>query len=178
VDIGDVDVTSMPTGASATAVQGTVAHGSAAAQSPVQLAGIAQSAEVAVVDTGDVARLVTDLVGKLITLPYANPELFVSGATAAVADTTRTAVIAAQGAGIKLYITHILVTNKDATVGTVVNIESDTTTIYSGYAAPAGGGFSCTFPVPLVVAANKALNMSCVTTSSETIVSASGYKGV
>jgi hypothetical protein len=177
VDIGDVDVTSMPTGANASQVQGTVAHDSAAAQNPVQIGATAQNAEVAAVATGDVARLVTDLVGKLIVLPYANPENFVKGATAVITDTTRTAVIAAQGAGVKLYITQILVTNSDATVGTVVNIEDDTTTIYSGYAAAAGGGFSCTFPVPLVITANKALNASCVTTSSETRVSASGYKG-
>lgn len=179
VDIGDVDVTSivMPTGANAAPVQGTVAHDSAAANNPVLLGAKAVSSEPAAVANADVAMLLTDLVGKLITLPYANPENFVKGATAVITDTTRTAVIAAQGAGVKLYITQILVTNSDATVGTVVNIEDDTTTIYSGYAAAAGGGFSCTFPVPLVITANKALNASCVTTSSETRVSASGYKG-
>jgi len=109
--------------------------------------------------------------------PYAQPANFIKGATAAITDTTRTAVIAAQGADTKIYVTHILVTNGHATVGTVVAIEDGTTAIYRGYAAPAGGGFSITLPVPLVGTANTALNASCATTGSSVYVSASGYKG-
>lgn len=177
VDIGDVDVTSGPTGASAFQVQGTVAHDGPAANNPVLNAGYVVNAEPAAVANGDVARMLTDLAGKLITLPYANPENFVAGKTAAITDTTRTQVIAAQGAGVRLYITHVIVTNSHATVGTYVKIEDGSTEIYGGYAAPAGGGFAITLPVPLRLTANAALNVSCGTTGANVYASASGYKG-
>jgi hypothetical protein len=177
VDIGDVDVTSLPTGASAAQVQGTVAHDSPAANNPVLNAGYAVNAEPAAVANADVARLITDLVGKQIVLPYANPENYVAGKTAAITDTTRTAVIAAQGAGVRLYITHIIVSNSHATVGTYVKIEDGTTEIYGGYAAAVGGGFSITLPVPLRLTANAALNVSCGTTGANVYAAASGYKG-
>lgn len=157
--------------------QGPAAHDAAAAGNPLLLGAEALSAERAAVATTDVTKLVADLVGKLVTLPYAIPELFVKGKTAAITDTTRTPVIAAQGAGVKLYITHIAVTNSHATVGTYVKIESATTEIYGGYAAAAGGGFSYTLPVPLALGANEALNVSCGTTGANVYACASGYKG-
>lgn len=173
-----VDVLSGPTGASALQVQGTVAHDAAAANNPVLGGGYAVNAEPTAVANGDVARLLTDLVGKLITLPYANPENYVAGKTAAITDTTRTAVIAAPGAGVRNYVTHLLITNSHATVGTYVKVEDGTTEIYGGYAAPAGGGFSVTLPVPLRLSANTALNVTCGTTGANVYASASGYKGV
>lgn len=157
--------------------QGAVAHDAAVAGNPVQVAAEARSTERAAVASADAARLVTDLVGKLITLPYANPELFVKGKTAAITDTTRTAVIAAQGAGVKLYITHIAVTNGDTETGTYVAIEDGTSEIYGGWAAANGGGFSYTLPVPLVLTANTALNVTCGTTGATVYACASGYKG-
>lgn len=173
-----VDVLSGPTGASAFQVHGTAAHDAAAANNPVLGGGYAVNAEPTAVANGDVARLVTDLVGKLITLPYTNPENFVAGKTAAITDTTRTAVLAAPGAGVRNYVTHLLITNSHATVGTYVKIEDGTTEIYGGYAAPAGGGFSVTLPAPLRLSANAALNVTCGTTGANVYASASGYKGI
>lgn len=158
--------------------RGPAAHDAAAAGNPLLLGAEALSAERAAVATTDVTKLVADLVGKLIVLPYANPENMVSGTTAVVTDTTRTSIIAAQGAGVRLYITSLIVTNGDATVGTFVKIEDDTTVILQGYAAAAGGGFALTFPTPLRLTANKALQFECVTTSAEVTVTAVGYKGV
>ena len=181
VDIGDVDVTSvagMPTGSNATQVQGTVAHDSAAANNPILNGGYAINAEPTAVANADVARLITDLVGKLITLPYANPENFLNGKTASITGTSDTSVIAAQGAGVRIYVTQVTVTNGHATVGTYVNIKDGTTSLYTGYAAAAGGGFAITFPVPLRLTANTALQAANETTGSDTRVSASGYKGV
>jgi len=159
-------------------VGGSVAHNGVAADNPLQLGGFAINAEAAVVANADVAHLVCDLAGKLITLPYANPENFVKGKTAAITTTGRTEVIAAQGVGVRIYVTHILVTNSAPKIGTYVKIEDGTTEIYGGYAANAGGGFSITCPVPLQLTANTALNVSCVTTAASVYVSASGYKGV
>jgi len=158
---------------------GAAAHDDAVSGNPVQISGEARNSERTAVASGDVSRLVTDLVGKLIALPYANPENFVKGATSDITDTTDTQVIAAQGAGVKIYVTHILVTNGDADTGTFVNIKdgSGGTTIYTGYAASGGGGFSVTLPVPIVTTANTGLYAGCATTGATVRVSASGYKG-
>lgn len=111
-----------------------------------------------------------------IVTPHAPAANFVSGTTAAITDTTRTAVIAAQGVGVSIYVTSLFVSNSHATVGTLVKVESGTTTIFQAYADTLGGGFALTFPVPLVVAANTALNVSCVTTGTNVIANAVGYK--
>jgi hypothetical protein len=180
VDIGDVDVTSMPTGASATAVQGTVAAGSAAAQNPVLNGAKAVSTLPAVVDANDVANLLADLMGRLITLPYAPAADTISGCSVAITDTTATNVIATDsGAGLKWYVTSIMVTNSHATVGTLVTVQDDEgspTVLWQGYAAPAGGGWSITFPVPIPTAANAHIHALNGTTGSSTYVCVSCYK--
>lgn len=160
--------------------QGNVAHDAADSGNPIKVGAIAKNAEQTAVANNDRVQLAADLVGKLITLPYANPENFVSGATSDITNTTATSVIAAAGAGIRNYITSILVTNSHATVGTFVNITdgSGGTILWTGYAAPAGGGFSVTLPTPIKTTANTALYCACATTGSNTRVCAAGYKGV
>lgn len=100
-----------------------------------------------------------------------------SGYTAAITGTASTDVIAAPGVGLFTYVTQILVTNSHATVGTLVTIQTeDGTGLYAGYAAPAGGGFSVTFTVPIKMpVANKKLQAICGTTGANVYVSASGY---
>jgi len=112
------------------------------------------------------------------TIPtYPFPTTMVSGATGAITNTSATTIIAAQ-AGAVTYVTQILVTNAHATVGTVVRIIDGATTnvLYTGYAAPAGGGFSISFPTPLrMPSSNSALQIICVTTGSEVYASACGF---
>jgi hypothetical protein len=174
---GFLAVASYATGGSSMAIQGSVAHDGEAANNPVLQGSKAINAEQTAVGNADVVMNVADLVGKLITLPYANPENFVSGSTVAILDTTRTAVIAGQGGSLRTYLTHILVTNGHATVGTIVKIEDNTTCKYTGYAGPLGG-FSVTLPVPLVGTANTAWNVSATTTGGSVVCSLSGYKGI
>jgi hypothetical protein len=102
----------------------------------------------------------------------------VSGYTAAIIDLTATDVIVAPGVGLFNYITQILVTNSHATVGTLVTLQDDTgSPIYSGYAGPAGGGFSVSLPTPIKMpSANTKLQAICGTTGANVYVSASGYK--
>lgn len=182
VDIGDVDVTSAPTGASATQVQGTVAAGAAAAQNPVQLGGKAVSAIPAVVDANDVANLITDLFGRLITTAEAPNEVISEGNTATIADTTVTEVLGAAGASTKWRITAIGVYNSDATVGTWVKIQDDTAgtpvVYWRGYCAAAGGGFNINFtpPLPAKGQANGKINVVAETTSAEIGCSVSAFK--
>lgn len=138
----------------------------------------AVNAEQTAATNGQTIAVAADLVGKQIVLPYANPENFVNGTTAAITDTTSTSVIASAGGSLRNYITSCLVTNSHATVGTFVKILDGASIIYEGYAAAAGGGFSATLPVPLRGTAATAVNAQPVTTGANVIVSCAGYKGL
>ena len=107
--------------------------------------------EIAAVANNDRTDLVADLTGKQIVLPYANPENFVSGATAAMTGVISTALIAAPAAGLRNYITQITVSNSHATVGTDVVIQDGAsgTTLITIPAAAVYGGAAITFPTPL-----------------------------
>jgi hypothetical protein len=160
---------------------GGVAHDGADSGNPVKVGGRARSSEIAAVANDDRSDLVTDLVGKLITMPYANPENFVSGAiTSAMTGTTSTSLIAAPAAGLRNYITQVTVSNAHATVGTDVILQdgSGGTTLYTIPAAAVYGGATLTFPTPLRQPTTAtALYCANVTTGASTKVSASGWKG-
>ena len=158
-------------------VAGVAAHDVAVSGNPVRVGGRGRTSDVAAVANDDTTDLITDAVGKQVVLPYALPETFIRGVTAAITTTANTSVIAAQGAGVRIYVTQILVTNESSGIGTVVEIKDGTTVMYRGFAAKAGGGFSLTFPVPLRLTANTALQAANITTGSSTYVSASGYTG-
>jgi len=160
---------------------GTVAHDGVDSGAPMKTGGRARSSEIAAVANDDRSDFITDLTGKQIVLPYANPENFVSGAiTSAMTGTTSTSLIAAPAAGLRNYITQITVSNSHATVGTDVIIQdgSGGTTLYTIPAAAVYGGATVTFPVPLRQPTTAtAIYCANVTTGASTKVSASGYKG-
>lgn len=159
----------------------TVAHDAADSGDPIKFGARARNAEITPVANNDRSDLLTDLAGKLLVLPYANPENFVSGAiTSAMTGTTSTSLVAAPGSGLRNYITQITVSNAHATVGTDVVIQdgSGGTTLYTIPAAAVYGGAVITFPTPLrQPTTNTALYAQNVTTGASTKVSASGYKG-
>lgn len=164
-------------------VIGNIAHDGADAGAPVKIGGKATNVEpTAVSATADRTNLITDMVGKLIVLPYANPENFVSGAiTSAMTGTTSTSLIAAPASGLRNYITTIIVSNAHATVGTDVIIQdgSGGTTLLSIPAAAVYGGAVITLPTPLRQPTTAtAIYCANVTTGASTKVSAVGYKGV
>jgi hypothetical protein len=164
-------------------VGGIQAHDAAdSGNNPVKVGAKATSAEPSAVSSGDIANLITDLVGKLIVLPYANPENFVSGAiTTAMTGTTSTSLIAAPASGLRNYLTQITVSNAHATVGTDIIIQdgSGGTTLYTIPAAAVYGGATLTFPTPLRQPTTAtAIYCANVTTGASTKVSASGYKGI
>lgn len=164
-----------------TMTSGSVATNVAIADNPLNLGAQAVSSENAAVTTARQVQLVADLVGKLIVLPYANPENFVSGAiTSAMTGTTSTSLIAAPASGLRNYITQITVSNAHATVGTDIVIQdgSGGTTLYTIPAAAVYGGAVVTFPTPLRQPTTAtAIFCANVTTGASTKVSASGYKG-
>lgn len=185
VDIGDVDVTSLPTLANVTTVAtltaltgGGVAHDAADSGNPVKVGTKSGTADQAAVANADRSDLRSDTLGHLVTRPYALHENLVSGATSAITTTTSTQVIAAAGAGVRNYITTLLVTNSHADVGTLITITdgSGGAVLFAGYAAPVGGGFALTFPTPLRGSANTAIHAVAGTTGANVYVSAAGYK--
>lgn len=163
------------------AVGGNVATNVAIGTNPINLGAQAVSSENAAVTATRMAQLVTDLVGKLIVLPYANPENFVSGAiTSAMTGTTSTSLVAAPGSGLRNYITQITVSNSHATVGTNMLVQDGNggTTLYTIPAAAVYGGATITFPVPLrQPTTNTAIYIQNETTGASTKASATGYKG-
>jgi hypothetical protein len=168
-NIGDVDVLTLP------GVAGTVAHDAADSGNPVKIGGRARTADVTAVAQDDRVDTVATILGKQVVQNYALPGHFTDDDVTTLTNTTAADVIAAPGAGIRLYITEITVTNAHATVGTKVEIRDGTTVMRQVYAAAAGGGASITFPTPLRLTANTALTARNVTTGADVDVSASGY---
>jgi hypothetical protein len=181
VTVGSHAVTNAGTFAVQAASAGDVAHDAADSGNPVKVGGKAVSSEPTAVAAADRTNFITDLVGKQIVLPYANPENFVSGAiTSAMTGTTSTSLVSAPGSGLRNYITTIIVSNAHATVGTDVIIQdgSGGTTLLTIPAAAVYGGAAITLPVPLrQPTTNTALYCANVTTGASTKVSAVGYKG-
>jgi hypothetical protein len=163
----------------AVTASGNVAHDAADSGNPVKIGAVARTSDPTAVASGDRVNLIADKIGRLVIAPNAIPENATSGATSDITNTTSTSVIAAQGAGIKTYITSILVMNSHATVGTWVNITdgSGGTVLATGYAAPAGGGWTL-YPTPgIATTANTAVHAVCVTTGANVRVTVAGFKG-
>jgi|GEM_PF-5827310 len=157
--------------------EGPTASGNTLAANPFTIGAKGVNAEQTAVTNGQVVNFVTDLVGKQIVLPYANPENFVSGRASAT-DTTSTSLIAAPASGLRNYITHITVWNSSAT-STYIKIQdgSGGTELYD-VPAPAGGGASLTLPTPLRQPTTAtALYFAANASANAIVISASGYKG-
>lgn len=95
---------------------------------------------------------------------------------ATATDTSLTPLIAAPGTGFKNWISGVTVCNSHATSGTIVQLKSAATTIWSIPAPPGKGGAILTFPDPIDCGENEALNFSCDDAVSTITVSVAGYK--
>lgn len=170
-----------------TMVVGNVAHDGADAGNPVKMGAKAVNAEPSAVANNDRVNLIADLVGKLIVLPYSNPENFVSGAiTSAMTGTASTSCVAAPASGLRNYITTIIVSNASTTVPTDILIQDGNAgATLLVVPAPIGtgtgtgtSGATITLPTPLRQPTTAtALYVQNVTTGSSTKVSMVGYKG-
>jgi len=168
VDIGDVDVLTLP------GVAGDVGHDAADSGNPIKVGAKAVDAEPTSVTANDRVDLIADLAGKLIVLPYANPENFISG-TADAADDSDTAILAAAGAGIRNHVTSIVVHNSSSTDAYVTIKDGSTAKLV--IPAPANSGATHTLPIPLRGTANTAINFAASASVTTMYVSAVGYKG-
>lgn len=164
-------------------VGGCVATNVAITCNPNLMAAQAVSSENSAATTARAVQLVADLVGKLIVMPYANPENNLDGTiTSAMTGTTSTVFsgMGAQGGSLRVYVTACTLSNAHATVGTDVVLQdgSGGTTLWTLPAAPAYGGSHAVFPNALKTTANNALYAANVTTGASTKISCTGYKGL
>lgn len=157
-------------------VQGEAAHDAATTGNPVLIGGEARTTDGTPVASGDAARITLDTLGKVVTLQGATHDRQANG-TANYTTNSAADVIAAAGAGVRIAVTSILVTNAHATVSTKVTIRDGTTAKIVGYALAAGGGFTLAAGGrPLFIStANTAVTAICGTTGADVDVSISGY---
>lgn len=116
---------------------------------------------------------IVDADGNQVGNGYAAASIVDGNAT--LTTTSDTAVIAAQGSGVRLYITSFSISNTSASP-VRVDIKDGTTTKVSFYVAASGGGAAYTMPTPLRLTANTALNAALSGAVTDVRVSAQGYK--
>lgn len=181
-----ITVASIPshpvTNAGTFAVQaGQAAHDAAISGNPVRVAGRGMSADYAAVTTGDVADILTTLLGKQVNIPHALPGATWSYAAAAggLVNTSGVTAKAAAGAGVRNYVTAIQVINSHATISTEVVIRDGAsgTVLHRGWAQAAGGGYAIQFPTPLRGTADTLIEIAEVTATATTgvLVNLQGY---
>lgn len=145
---------------------------------------VSRTTNVAAVATTTLVQATATVVGVQIVRPYSIPELDwqYAAASGGIVDTADNVLVASAGAGIRNYLTWISLLNTDATVGTEVVVKDGSTVIFRTFvpaslaavSQPMPVGF--TFPTPLKGTAATALNVACITTSSQTYVNAGGYQ--
>ncbi len=159
-------------------IGGDVASGTNDSGNPVKNGAKAINTEATAVTNGQRVNLVADLVGKLITLPYANPENFFNVTSSGdISGTGLTLLKLGAGGSLRYYITAITTSNMHATVSTRIDILDGSTIIWTGPGAAAGGGYTITLPVPLRGSANTSRNIQCATTGATVRGSVSGFMG-
>lgn len=174
-------VTNAGTFAVQAADAGVAAHDAAISGNPVRMGARALTSDYTAVAAGDTADLITTLLGKLVTIPYANPANTWTYAAPAggLVSTTGVTAKAAAGAGVRIYVTDVQVINSHATVSTevVINDGAAGTVLHRGWAQAAGGGYSIHFAVPLRGTANTLLEIKEVsgTATAGVLVNLQGY---
>jgi hypothetical protein len=141
----------------------------------IAVGAAAVNAEQTAATNGQAQRVVTDLVGKQIFLPYANPENFLQ-ATANATGTGSTAIFSSAGGSLRNYVTSCQINNTSST-NTFVNLE-DGSTVLTVIPAPANEGAIIIFPVPLRGTAATAFNFVAGAGVTTMYVSCQGYKGL
>lgn len=129
-------------------IAGQAAHDSATAGNPITIAGVARVTSPSVVGIGDVVNLLSTLMGRVVTSPYALPaqtnyEDYDNAA--ASGDTT---VIAAPVAGLRNYIGSITLSNADTTTNSTITMK-DGAAVIGKIFIPAATNLHMDFPVPL-----------------------------
>jgi hypothetical protein len=99
----------------------------------------------------------------------------VQGDAGPITDTTPTTLVAAQGSGVRAYLTNLIISNSSVTDTVVALSGLDSGVTMHFPAAGSMGGCAIEFNPPLASAPNTALVVTCLTTGTSTYVSGSGY---
>ena len=152
-----------------------VAHDAADSGNPHKIGAKATASlsGATMVAAGDRTDLFAGIDGVQITRPHCNLEDVVSG-NASNTDGTSTSLIAAQGAGVKTYLTAIILTNTSSS-NIYVEIK-DGATAKLTIPVPANSGAVVTLPVPLGGTANTAWNFDPSAATTTVYCSAVGFK--
>jgi hypothetical protein len=168
-------------------ITGSETDGTADAGNPLKIGGKAVATAPAVVDAGDRVNATFTLTGgQLVNVGSVPQDRWqANSGTGNIADQTAISVITHTD-NLYTVVTNLIVTNSDATVGTLVRIISgtgtvcatNTVTLWAGYAAAVGGGFAMANPEGIFSATIAADDVCIIaaTTSAEIMWSASGFK--
>jgi hypothetical protein len=128
--------------------------------------------------SGQFTRPIATADGRLVTRQNSIPEneWQYAAASGGITNTTDVALVAAQGANIKNYLTGLSVANANATASEIVIKDGASTVIWRMYLAANAPIQSIKFVTPLQSSANTALNVACITTGTQTYINAQGYK--
>lgn len=154
----------------------TVAHDAADAGNPAKIGAKAETAlsGITLVADGDRTDLHAGVDGVLITRPHCNLEDIVS-ANASNTDGTSTQCLAASGAGIKTYLTTVVLTNTHASTDGYVEIK-DGATVKFTIPVPHASGAVLNLAVPVGGTANTAWNFDPSAAITTIICSMVGFK--
>lgn len=163
---------------SAVPAKGDVAAGSADSGAPLKQGfyGTTSQSGLTLVTNAQRVNGVSGVDGVQITRPHSNLEDIVTGVLANT-DGVSTAVIAAQGAGIKVYVTSVLIANTSATAVTVDLRDGAAGSVKATFPVPANtSGVVCNLPVPLGFSANTAVCMDGSAAASTVTCTLIGFK--
>jgi hypothetical protein len=155
-----------------------VAHDANTAENPVKVGfqAIAGLSGATLVAAADKTYGYAGLDGAQITRPHCGLEDIVSG-VAAITDGSSTSVIASAGAGVKNYITTVIIANTSASAVTVDIRDGAAGTVKATFPVPANtSGVVCNLPVPLPFSAATAVCADPSAAASTITVTLIGFK--
>jgi hypothetical protein len=155
-----------------------VAHGGADSGNPHKIGAKAKSSlsAITLVSADDRTDLFADLDGIQVTRPHCHLGDIISG-VAAITDGSSTSVIASQGAGVKTYITSVVIANTSATAVTVDIRDGAAGTVKLTLPVPADtAGVVFSLPVPLPFSAATAVCADPSAAASTVTVSLVGFR--
>ena len=185
VTIGAVEIAATQTlstvttvGTVTTLTGGGVAHDGVDSGNPVKVGARATTslAGLTLVANADRTDVMAGIDGVQIARPHCNLEDIVSGVQA-ITDGSSTSVIASQGAGVKTYITTVIIANTSATAVTVDLRDGTAGTVKATFPVPANtSGVVCNLPVPLPFSAATAVAADPSAAASTVTVTLIGFK--
>lgn len=155
-----------------------VAHDGADSGNPHKIGAKATTslAGLTLVSNADRTDLFAGVDGVQITRPHCNLEDIVTATPVAITDGSSTSVIAAQGAGIKVYVVEVIIANSSASNVTVDLRDGTGGAVKATFPVPANGGVVKTLTTPLPFSANTAVAADPSAAASTITITLIGFK--